>query len=310
MGVYNGLEELGATIKSVLDQRDVNLEFIIVDDGSNEHTRAALERFKSIDSRIKLFHQPNRGLTQALIRGCQEANGRYIARQDVGDISCPSRLVQQKRSLDNDPDAVLVSCGVEHYGPEGEFLFISQQTYWHDQQNSGPDQTVEAQVEAQSPVHGCVMFKRKAYHRAGGYRSEFYYAQDQDLWARLSAHGTFKQLPALLYKMYWRDHNISAHQTHRQRELLQLIQRAYQPATEELSDRELLALASKIRPRQQSECGDNGTTNVALEHWYFIGSQLLERKDRAARTYLLRVVRHRPWHIKAWLKYISSLFLN
>lgn len=302
MGVYNGLEELGATIQSVLNQHDVELEFIIFDDGSNEATRSTLQRHQQNDPRIKLFHQTNQGLTQALINGCQHATGQYIARHDVGDISHPSRLTNQRRVLESHPETVLVSCAVEHYGPEGEFLYSSEQS----NTNVGSLPSANDQ-QLQSPVHGCVMFRRQAYQQAGGYRAEFYYAQDLDLWTRLIKQGEFKRLAKPLYKMYWRNHSISAHHTQSQRALKKLIEQTRQTGTSKITEIELLQQAKQIRPQPKSETGNEDTAAVALEHWYFIGSQLLSRKDRNARKYLLRVICHRPWHLKAWVKYLRSL---
>src|SRR5690349_20597011 len=92
MGVYNAASDVEPSVRSVLEQRDVDLEFIIVDDGSTDSTAATLERLASADRRVRVLHQANQGLTRALIRGCAAARGTYIARQDNGDLSLPGRL--------------------------------------------------------------------------------------------------------------------------------------------------------------------------------------------------------------------------
>ena len=57
-----------------------------------------------------IIEQENMGLTRALIRGCEEARGTYIARQDSGDISHPERLKKQINYLEFHRDVSLVSC--------------------------------------------------------------------------------------------------------------------------------------------------------------------------------------------------------
>ena len=48
------------------------------------------------------------------------------------------------------------------------------------------------------PHHGSVMFRRDAYERSGGYRAQFRYGQDWDLWYRLAALGKFQIVPEVL----------------------------------------------------------------------------------------------------------------
>src|ERR1700754_3126237 len=86
MSVYNGAQDLCESVESILSQRDASLEFIIVNDGSTDNSPHILEEFAGRDSRVKLIHQQNLGLTKSLIKGCAIARGKYIVRQDAGDI--------------------------------------------------------------------------------------------------------------------------------------------------------------------------------------------------------------------------------
>jgi len=95
MGVYNGAEHLEQTLASILSQEGCDLEFIVVDDGSTDDTGSILDAWAAQDKRLRVIHQQNTGLTRALIRGCAEARGEFIARQDAGDVSLPGRLDAQ-----------------------------------------------------------------------------------------------------------------------------------------------------------------------------------------------------------------------
>ena len=89
MSVYNGASNLAATMDSILSQEGVELEFIVVNDGSTDETGEILDDYARRDDRVRVIHQENTGLTRALIRGCAAATGEFIARQDAGDVSLP-----------------------------------------------------------------------------------------------------------------------------------------------------------------------------------------------------------------------------
>jgi glycosyltransferase involved in cell wall biosynthesis len=90
--VYNGERYLRESLESVLSQEGVDLELIVVDDGSEDSTPEILADSATRDPRLRVLTQENRGLTVALIRGCAEARGEFIARHDLDDLSLPGRL--------------------------------------------------------------------------------------------------------------------------------------------------------------------------------------------------------------------------
>src|SRR5450759_1549651 len=109
MSVYNGASHLAATLDSILSQEGVKFEFIVVNDGSSDKTGQILNDYAQRDSRVRIIHQENTGLTRALIRGCDAATGEFIARQDAGDASLPGRLARQLDVFRNNPHVVMTS---------------------------------------------------------------------------------------------------------------------------------------------------------------------------------------------------------
>ena len=126
MSVYNGAERLRETIDSVLSQQGVSLEFIVVDDGSTDGSDVIIGSYACHDPRIRILRQENQGLTRALIKDCDAAKGKYIARQDAGDISLPDRLRLLKAILDRYEDCAFVSSWTSVIGPKDEYLFSTQ----------------------------------------------------------------------------------------------------------------------------------------------------------------------------------------
>ncbi len=118
MSVYNGSRYLRRSVESILSQEGSDFEFIIVNDGSTDESGSILAEYAAADRRLRVIDQENTWASpSALIRGCAQARGEYIARQDVGDISCPDRLVKQFSCIRNNREASLVSCGTRYTRP-------------------------------------------------------------------------------------------------------------------------------------------------------------------------------------------------
>lgn len=299
MSVYNSAGTLAATMDSVLTQQGVSFEFIIIDDGSTDGSGAILDDYTRRDDRIRVIHQANTGLTRALIRGCAAARGNYIARQDAGDASLPGRLARQVALLNDRPSAVFVTCGYDLVGPAGELLTRvpppAEATAARWLTNTDPE-------ALRGPHHGTVMFRRESYHRAGGYRPAYYYAQDLDLWTRLIALGDLAVVPDTLYRVAFTYDSITARHRQRQDQLRRLIAEAGALRLSGGDEAPVLAKAARIGADRGPL--DPGRRAAAA---YFIGSCLADRRDARARGYLIDAVKQHPFHLKAWFKLFRSL---
>ncbi len=76
---------LEKSISSILAQSYRNLEVILVDDGSDDNCPAICDKFQALDSRIKVIHKENEGLSQARNIGLRHATGDYIGFVDSDD---------------------------------------------------------------------------------------------------------------------------------------------------------------------------------------------------------------------------------
>src|SRR5688572_25519384 len=123
VSVYNGERHVRCSLESVLAQADVDLELIVIDDGSTDRTGAIIEDLAASDARVRHVRQQNCGLTQSLVLGCSMARGEFIARHDADDLSLPSRLAKQIALLRAFPKVSFVSCWTSALGPAGEVLF-------------------------------------------------------------------------------------------------------------------------------------------------------------------------------------------
>lgn len=95
MPVYNTRRDLlERAIGSVLSQTEQSFELIVVDDGSNQDTAAALDEIAARDERIAVYHQQNQGGGgfPARYDGIAKAKGQYIYVPDSDDVLHPRLL--------------------------------------------------------------------------------------------------------------------------------------------------------------------------------------------------------------------------
>lgn len=96
MSVYNNEDSLEKAIESILNQTYKDIEFLIIDDKSSDSSLEILNKFKEIDSRIKIYSiSTNIGLTKSLNKLIKLTKGKLIARQDADDFSSIERLDKQ-----------------------------------------------------------------------------------------------------------------------------------------------------------------------------------------------------------------------
>ena len=83
--VYKVEQYLERCIRSIISQTYQNLEIILVDDGSPDKCGEICEAFAQNDSRIRVYHKENGGLSDARHFGAERACGEYITFIDSDD---------------------------------------------------------------------------------------------------------------------------------------------------------------------------------------------------------------------------------
>lgn len=191
MSVHNCPAYVQRAMESIYQQTYGNLEFIIIDDASTDQTPAILERFK--DARTRIYRNPsNLGLTKSLNIGLKLCRGKYVARMDADDISLPQRLAKQVEFLESHPDIAVV--GSAYYRIDAADKPFGRREVPVD------DAAIRRMLQRTCAFgHGTVMARREAILTCGGYDERFIYAQDFDLWLRMSERYKLANLPEPLY---------------------------------------------------------------------------------------------------------------
>lgn len=194
MSVYNEKKYLLDAIRSILNQKFTDFEFIIIDDGSEFPVHRLITTFT--DRRIKLItNEKNIGLTASLNKGLLVASGDYIARQDADDVSNETRLYHQVSYLDRHPEIGLIGTSCTIINEIGNKI-----NDWDAVTNP-----MELLKTGNRLTHGSVMFRRSIVKDIGNYDERFKSAQDYEYWLRISKKYQIRNLPIKLYQT--RTHN-------------------------------------------------------------------------------------------------------
>ena len=103
---YNRADLLRKAIESVLNQTFSDLELIVVDDGSTDHTEEVIRSIP--DARLKYHKQPNRGGAAASNTGIRAAIGEFVAFLHSDDLFLSEKIAAQLAMVDDDPEIGLV----------------------------------------------------------------------------------------------------------------------------------------------------------------------------------------------------------
>lgn len=90
--VYNAEKYLNACIDSVLNQTYSNIEIVLVNDGSKDSSGEICNQYQSNDSRIKVIHLENGGVSRARNKGIEVCSGEYITFVDSDDTIDPDYI--------------------------------------------------------------------------------------------------------------------------------------------------------------------------------------------------------------------------
>ncbi|TCD02682.1 glycosyltransferase family 2 protein [Pedobacter psychroterrae] len=200
-GYYNRVNFVDESVSSLINQTYQNIEILIFDDCSKDGTYEKLKAFEQIDSRLRVIrHENNKGFVRGMIDAVAIAKGEFIAVHGSGDISLQDRVSEQVAALINDPTLGAVGCHYENVKIDAANPVSHAKSKIVRRDFSGNAQ--QTLTKENIFTHGEVMFRKATYEQAGGYRELFKFAQDRDLWCRMSMISDFYIVPKQLYKRF------------------------------------------------------------------------------------------------------------
>ena len=103
--IYNVAEYLPRCIESVLNQDNIDLEVLLINDGSTDTSGEICEEYAKNDRRVRVFHQENSGVSAARNKGIEESSGDWITFVDADDWIEPNsiqKIINNNNNIDSD----------------------------------------------------------------------------------------------------------------------------------------------------------------------------------------------------------------
>ena len=110
-------------LQSLLQQTYTNLEVLAIDDGSTDSSGAILDRLATTDSRIKVIHKENGGVTSARMAGIRNATGEWIGFVD-GDDKIESDMYERLLRNSAEYHADISHCGYQMCFDDGRIHYF------------------------------------------------------------------------------------------------------------------------------------------------------------------------------------------
>lgn len=112
--VYNKVHRIDPMVESILTQSYTNFELLLVDDGSTDGSHTACDMWVSRDPRIRVFHQPNRGVSCARNTGIQHATGEYLMFCDADDCLLEGSVLSLVQGIQETHGDLVIGGITEH----------------------------------------------------------------------------------------------------------------------------------------------------------------------------------------------------
>lgn len=171
---YNHARYIGEAIESALAQTSPVHEILVVDNDSTDHTRDVVARYPQ----VRYIHQTNQGICGSSNRGLHEATGEYVIILHSDDRLLAHHAETSVRAFEHRPGAAFVSGDYRWFGAEGT---------WHTHAcDRSPDAYAGLlRVNYIGPPI-VVMFRRDVLLDVGGFRAQFAYTSDTDIYLRIA----------------------------------------------------------------------------------------------------------------------------
>lgn len=183
--VLDGAAFIAATIDSVLAQDYPNLEYLIIDGGSEDETA---DIARGYGDRLRFVRDADRGQSDAINRGFRLGSGSILAFLNADDLYTRDAVTRGVAEFERRPEAAVVYGRADLIDESGAAI------------GCYPVEPFEAASLADRCfiAQPAAFIRREAYDQVGGFDPELHFAFDYDFWIRLSRLRDFAMIDAVL----------------------------------------------------------------------------------------------------------------
>lgn len=195
MPCYNAGAFLDETLRSVLGQEGVELEVVLVDDGSTDDPEAVVHRLG--DERVRyLCTPPSGGPSRPRNLGIEQARGEIVFFFDADDVMMPGKLAAQVALMTNQPELAMTFTNFKVVGPRGATVtpdFLAGYETFHQvwRQRTGDAGRLPREplflglLRANFIGTSSVAVRRDVLEQVGRFDTDLASSEDVDMWLRI-----------------------------------------------------------------------------------------------------------------------------
>ena len=199
--VHNKEKYICKTIESVLNQSYTNFELVLINDGSTDKSGEICDQFKLKDTRIRVFHQKNGGVSFARNSGIRLAKNEHIAFLDADDYWDVSFLEEMNVLIDTYPDNSIYGA---KFARVKNGVALDEENYFPEKQNYYNFNLINVFFQkSRFPLHtSSVVIKKAVTDLVGGFDERIYVFEDYDFFLRIALNSQIGYLNKGPYSFY------------------------------------------------------------------------------------------------------------
>lgn len=219
---FNCQPYLAKCLSSIAMQQNLEIEIIVIDDGSTDNSLEWLLDIQSALTNLVILKQPNLGVVAARNQAISIAKGDYIAFLDADDYWTKDKLFDQICFMRNNPKVVLSFTNYMHVNEDGKNI-VDCFGYWTEFERFHHDEHFYHEIENPYPLimhaniigTSSVVVKRSAIRSVLGFNPKLKSASDWDCWLKLANIGTFAYTYDISMAYLMRQNSITSNRRNR-----------------------------------------------------------------------------------------------
>jgi glycosyltransferase involved in cell wall biosynthesis len=203
---YNNVNYISDSIRSVLNQSYSNIELIVCDDCSTDHSLSIISEFARMDNRIRVISSnTNLGPSAQMNIGIRNARGKFLARIDSDDIYHYKKIETQLDFLNENSNYKVCFTGFEYFSDGWDISKIGVLNIDNDE--------IKTELLRGMRLHGATFMCETAVIKEFFFDENIVIGEDYDFVSRLALKFNFFNIGKILY--HYRKNNMSLTNNHK-----------------------------------------------------------------------------------------------